>query len=231
MTHDQIQELLGAFALDAVDDTERRSIEAHLAGCDVCRAEVAAHRETVSLLVADDEAGPGKVWERIREQVQAEPAPPVALRPRRETRLRRAVAALAAAAVLVVGFLGWRVYDLQGRLDGGGVAAAAREALDDPDATRLELVSAEGEVTIQAVLLPDGRGFLVEDNLDALSADQTYQLWALGAEAPVSAGLLGADPEVTAFRVGPGTDGLAVSIEAAAGAVSPTTPIASAQIS
>jgi hypothetical protein len=232
ITHDQIQELLGAFALDAVDDAERRSIEAHLAGCEECRAEVAAHRETGALLVGDDEPGPARVWERIREQVHAEPAPPVAFRPRRETRLRRAVAALAAAAVLVVGILGWRVFDLQRRLDDGGVAAAAAEALEDPDATQLELTSPDGAVTVEAVLLPDGRGYVVEDNLQVLSDDRTYQLWALGGDAPVSAGLLGADPEVTAFRVGPGTDGLAVTVEAASGAVAPTAdPIAVAQIS
>ena len=41
-THQEIEELLGAYALDAVDDDERDLVEAHLAGCPRCRAEVAA---------------------------------------------------------------------------------------------------------------------------------------------------------------------------------------------
>jgi anti-sigma factor RsiW len=49
--HDQIQELLGAYALDAVDRLERAEIEGHLEGCADCGEEVAAFREIASLLV------------------------------------------------------------------------------------------------------------------------------------------------------------------------------------
>ena len=50
MTHDPIEELLGANALNAVDDDERAAVDAHLATCPRCRAEVDAHREVASHL-------------------------------------------------------------------------------------------------------------------------------------------------------------------------------------
>ena len=43
-SHEEIQELLGAYALDAVDDRERAIIETHLETCESCRVELEDHR-------------------------------------------------------------------------------------------------------------------------------------------------------------------------------------------
>ena len=72
-THHDIQELLGAFALDAVDDDERDVIEAHLAGCPRCRAEVEGHRETAALLAHSGERAPEGVWDRIATALDESP--------------------------------------------------------------------------------------------------------------------------------------------------------------
>ena len=72
-THHEIQELLGAFALDAVDDDERDVIEAHLAGCPRCRAEVEGHRETAALLAHSGERAPEAVWDRIAGAIDEVP--------------------------------------------------------------------------------------------------------------------------------------------------------------
>ena len=74
-THNDIQELLGAFALDAVDGDERDVVEAHLAGCPRCRAEVEGHRETAALLAHGGDRAPEGVWDRITEALDE--APPV----------------------------------------------------------------------------------------------------------------------------------------------------------
>ena len=50
MTHDEIEEMLGVYALDALDADERQEIDDHLASCPRCRAELAAHREVAALL-------------------------------------------------------------------------------------------------------------------------------------------------------------------------------------
>jgi len=44
-------ELSAAYALDALDGNELRAYEAHLAGCERCRDDVATFRETASVTI------------------------------------------------------------------------------------------------------------------------------------------------------------------------------------
>ncbi|MGZ4705939.1 MAG: anti-sigma factor family protein, partial [Acidimicrobiales bacterium] len=46
----EVEELIGAFALDAVDADEREAVERHLADCPRCRNELAGHLEVAALL-------------------------------------------------------------------------------------------------------------------------------------------------------------------------------------
>lgn len=50
-----VHALVGAYAIDALDDAERVEFESHLAGCGDCRAEVASLREAASALPATTE--------------------------------------------------------------------------------------------------------------------------------------------------------------------------------
>lgn len=74
--YDEFSDLLGAYALDAVDADEREQIELHLATCPRCRAEVAEHREVASFLSHAGAPAPDGVWDRIAEEL-APPAPPM----------------------------------------------------------------------------------------------------------------------------------------------------------
>jgi anti-sigma-K factor RskA len=69
MTHDEVSELLGAFALDAVDQAEFEAIEAHLSECPRCRAEVDGHRQVAAALGNSVEALPDGLWESIVGQL------------------------------------------------------------------------------------------------------------------------------------------------------------------
>lgn len=141
--HEQLQEMLGAYAIDAVEPEERDEIERHLATCPRCRAEVAEHREVAGLLgYAGSDAPPG-LWDRIAVSLEE---PPPALRLTREVggpagsggpsgagagvvdgatvvpidRGRRSIgvrafAALAAVAALVAAVLGVEVVRLNNR--------------------------------------------------------------------------------------------------------------------
>lgn len=73
MTHEEIQELLAAYALDAVEPAEAEAIEAHLAVCPRCRAEVSEHRETASLLAFAGGPAPEGVWDRIAAELEETP--------------------------------------------------------------------------------------------------------------------------------------------------------------
>lgn len=235
LEHEEIEGLLGAYALDAVDDPDRHEIERHLESCPVCRTEVSRHREVAALVSGPEQPPPDHVWERIRARLEDSrevlASAPVVRRPRPGS--QRLAAALAAAALVAVGFLGWRVVELEGRIErGGSVLAAAEAALADPDGRRLVLRSDDAALAADVVLLPDGTGYLFQNNLEPLSADRTYQLWAMVGERPISAAVLGSDPEVTAFRVGEGTGALAITEERAGGVQAPTSdPIATASLS
>ncbi len=50
MTHDEVAQLLGAFALDAVDGDEAGAIREHLVECPRCASEVAEHWEVTGLI-------------------------------------------------------------------------------------------------------------------------------------------------------------------------------------
>lgn len=80
MNHDEIAELLGAYALDAVDGDERAAVEAHLEVCPRCRAEVEEHREVAGLLAQGGGPAPEGVWGRIADSLE-EPPPELRLAP------------------------------------------------------------------------------------------------------------------------------------------------------
>ncbi|MGC9963082.1 MAG: anti-sigma factor [Acidimicrobiales bacterium] len=69
MTHDEITELLGAYALDAVSPEETSEIDQHLAECPRCRAEVAAHREVAGVLGNLGGMVPPGLWSRIADEL------------------------------------------------------------------------------------------------------------------------------------------------------------------
>lgn len=75
VSHDDIAELLGAYALDAVDPQERRLVAEHLVGCSRCAAEVDAHRRTAALLAHQGSDAPADVWDRISAELGARPGP------------------------------------------------------------------------------------------------------------------------------------------------------------
>ena len=75
---DEFTDLLGAYALDAVDPDERQAIEDHLAACPRCRAEVAEHIEVAGFLTQFGAAAPDGVWDRIVAELSP-PAPPLRL--------------------------------------------------------------------------------------------------------------------------------------------------------
>jgi anti-sigma-K factor RskA len=60
---------LAIYALDALDPDEHAALEAHLAGCAACRAELDEHRDTLARLVVPAEEPPPSVWAGIAQQL------------------------------------------------------------------------------------------------------------------------------------------------------------------
>lgn len=239
LTHIELEELLGAYALDAVSPEEAEAVELHIRECPRCRDEVVTHREVAAFLAQVGETAPAGVWARIAGSL--EEAPPkldmgrvVALAPRaarHAARWRTAAAATAAAAVFVVGVLGVKLLDQDRRLRTLTAAVERRSleniamaALVDARARRVQLKSLDDKFAGEAVMLPDGSGYLLRPNLPALPADRTYQLWAIVGDRRISLGVLGQEPAVTAFKAATDVRALAVTNEPAGGVTSTEQP-------
>lgn len=241
LTHHELEELLGAYALDAVAPEEADAVEVHLRECPRCHAEVVAHREVAASLAQVGSVAPAGVWERIAGSL--EEAPPqldmarvVALRPSREP-VRRprqwavTAASIAAAAALVSGVLGVKLVDQDRRLrtltaavEAKSLESTALSALVDTSARRVQLKALDDKLLGEAVMLADGTGYLLNSNLPTLPADRTYQLWAVVGDARISLGILGRRPAVTAFRATADVRALAITDEVAGGVTSTEKP-------
>jgi anti-sigma-K factor RskA len=199
-TNQDLHEQVAAYALDALDDDERRAYEEHLVGCEQCRAELAGLSGTAGVLglAADAADPPEALRDRILVAARDEgPSNVVAIGSARRRRLAVAgVAAAVAAAALAVG--------LYAALSGGGPTKELAVATDGGVARAT--VSGFGAA-------PDGK---------------TYELWVIeGKGAPRPAGVFrGGDRQVvTLTRPAPGGSTVAVTLERAGGATTPTLPI------
>ena len=239
---DELHELLAAYALDAVDDVERRAIERFVAQDDDAAAELASLRATAAELGA---AGPARtdLPASLRASVLAQIAQTPQERPRtsdsslptawagtpaseRRTRvthrgLRLAVAAAALVAVALPSGIAWQQHDRAVQAEQR--VEVLNDVLADPGAQLLR-----GEVTgggEAVAVLTDERALLMVEGLPRLEAERIYQLWAMRDGVPVPAGLLGAEGgtvQALAEDYQPG-DGLAVSVEPEGGSEQPTT--------
>ncbi len=224
-----IHELTAGYALDALDPEQRSAYEAHLAGCESCRQELASFWETTEAL-AIAASGPepsSALRDRILADVRAEPPQNVVpLEPRRR-RLAPALGAVAAVAAVVALAVGLWASDLSSQLDETRAALereqAAAAILADPDARSVSLQEGEGQLVVD----PDGRAVLVVDGLDPAPAGKTYQVWIVGhGDDPVSAGLFPGRDGVEIIGVEgtvEPTQIVAVTLEDAGGVEAPTT--------
>src|SRR5439155_1039745 len=148
-------------------------IEAHLADCPRCRAEVADHREVAAFLGHTGGPAPTGVWDRITASLEEAP-PPLALAPvtpiapRRRVPWSRWAAAAASVAAVVAVVIGVTVAVDNRTSTRDTLAQQADEAASRPGARVAQLRSANGRETADVVLLPDGRGYLLRTKLPAL---------------------------------------------------------------
>jgi len=69
LTHAEIEELLGVYALDALEPDTAAEVEAHLEDCVRCAVEVGQHHEVAGLLANSGGAAPAGLWDGIAGQL------------------------------------------------------------------------------------------------------------------------------------------------------------------
>jgi hypothetical protein len=142
-----------------------------------------------------------------------------------------ALVAAASVAAAVIGVLGAQVVQDGRVIDDIAIGAHGDElrrtidaAMADPQVVKVELRSDDGALLADAWMLPDGRGYLAQDNLPILGPDRNYQLWAIVDGEAISVGLLGSDPHQSAFVAHGPVAALAITDEDAGGVVTSTQP-------
>ncbi|PPL14197.1 anti-sigma factor [Microterricola pindariensis] len=148
---------------------------------------------------------------------------------RAAARWRRPVGVLVAVAAAAAFFFGGlAIGQLQDSTPSTGQTQA--EQLADiaaaPDAQRAAAEVAGGGTATLVWSGELGRSALLADGLAPLPQDQTYQLWYIGAEGPVSAGTFEASSSGTTWHVLEGQmsagDVVGVTVEPAGGSTEPT---------
>ena len=244
MDCNEVEELLGAYALNALTDAEMSGVRAHLQTCEEHRTRA---EELVAVAVrlaalADPRDAPRGLRSRVLGAIAAEGATSdrqQAVRPLASTPSggdsRAPVpwgaapgrvltfpvyrfAALAAAVLIVIG--GLLVWNLT--LLGGNGDVASRTTAIAP------LSSTTGDATGSVVYFDaEKQAVVFAEHLAQIGPSKTYQLWAIAGGKPESIGLMRPDSSGNGKMVVPfdasRTGRLAVTVEPAGGSPQPTT--------
>jgi len=229
----ELDELLGAFALDAVDLDKRRRVDDYLEVNPRAAAEVQAHREVATMLAFTGMDAPDDLWGRISDEIgeQAPPPGPELAKvmsfddhAKRRSISRIAPWVVSAAAAAVVAFVAVGLAD---RADAPNepLASAVEVARGDRDSVTTTLVADGSEASAEAIIDQDGHGFVLARDLPTLPTGQTYQLWGVVESGDViSLGIFGPNPEIETFTVEGTVSALAITIEQYPGVISDGNP-------
>jgi anti-sigma-K factor RskA len=185
-----VHELTAAYALDALDDADRRVYEEHLAGCARCREELAGLSQTAALLAhgAPPATPPPALRERILAEARRSNGATVIPFPRRSRIALGAAAAVAAAAAAIAIVFGVQWAAVSSDLD---EARSAVDVLGDPAARSVPLEGASGRVVINS----KREAALVVQGVQRAPKGKTYELWVIRDGTPRRAGLFEGDDD------------------------------------
>ena len=206
--HAATRDLLGAFALGAVDAEEAAMVRAHLATCAECQAEMAelwlavdslpgtiepmepppVLRDRIAAAIAAEAASPAPPPSAPSAAPAPEPVPSIVPAPavpepihRPASFWSRATPWAAAAVILLLLSAGLLVWNLRLREQIATAPVTETIALAPTDAAP----GARGEVTY----LPQDNVLVLDvRDLPPLQPDQVYEVWLIGANGPKPAG-------------------------------------------
>jgi anti-sigma-K factor RskA len=232
----ELHSLTGAYAVDAMTETERQDFESHLPACWMCTVEVREFQATAAWLAeAVSQPPPEELKLRVLasiDQVRQVPplTPPESARPQRWGWARPVLAV--AAAVLLVATAGLGVFTarLQDRVEEmQAMRDQVASVLAAPDVLTVnERLPSGGSATVVASA-DRGEALFVVSGLPPAPDGRTYQLWLIGPDGPRSSGLfdVGADGDVVRALSGDvrGSKALGLTVEPAGGSPRPTTEL------
>ena len=252
MDCDQVAEVLDAYALGALEKSEARGVELHVADCVRCWEDLSKAQRTAALLALSGPIAqaPERLEERIiqaaaRERSRERPAARTGGGILSGLRVgwQAAAGGLAVLGIVSLGFAGFlqvQMNDLRNEKSDleDQVQSAGAELEQQKQVTAVLSAADSQRVAMEAVSASDAtvsynwsrsatRGFLMCDGLPPLSEDEVFQVWFVVEDAPQS---------VATFESGDGTclvamdlsvlsrrpSGIGISKEKAPGAGQPT---------
>lgn len=233
---DDLENLSGAFALDAVDAEERAAVERALAGSESLRAEAGELADTAAALA--DAVQPVQPSAGLKDAIfaqldatpqlprEAEVAPTGPAEERARARWFRrpavVITGVAAAAALIVG--GFTVPALLTGTTQQQDEFAAIAAASDAQSATMPMDGGTATVVWSGEL---GRAAIDLDEVPVPDAQSDYELWFIGADGPRSAGVVTVDESGNARQELDGQmaagDSIGLTVEPAGGSEQPTT--------
>jgi len=197
MTAHDTHGLLAPYALDALDDLERRRFEHHLAECAGCAEELRGLRETTATLgLAASRRPPAALRERVMDEItRTRQLPPRTQGRRRWTLPRLPLLLTAAAMIAVIVFAGYAA--LQGPAPGPTppVNQQASAVLSATDARSVDVEAAGGTGTL-VFSRSLNKAVITMSGLPEAPAGRDYELWLIGPREPRSAGVMREETQV-----------------------------------
>ena len=225
------EELKDAYVLGALPEDERALFEEYLAAHPERQAEIDDLGGVAGLLAlapAEHEPPPD-----LRRKVMDVVVSEATVVPHQRTSSRFGGnslrnAALAAAAVLLVGLVSWNVLLQQDVRDLRGQVEEARASTETQQTQQIELGGAWAEQGARAEVaaLEGDRAILIVENMPSMPEDRTLQVWVIEGEKPEPSGLLEPAGHMAATPITnplEGADAIAVTVEPAGGSEEPTT--------
>ncbi len=232
MTHEELRELTGGYALGILSEPERKEFEAHVSTCPTCADEVRGliHVTNGLAYAVPQLDPPAALRARVLKAVeQSEPLRAIAVKPKPVgTALPVWLAVAASLAAVALGLytltLRERIAGLEARLrdanarvaDASQQIAVFRTRIDESeqmaaimaaeDVRRIDLAGqAPARGAAGRAYWSPSRGLVfTASNLPPPGAGRQYQLWVIppGKKDPVSAGLLDLDPNGRVMTIG-----------------------------
>lgn len=225
LSHGDIQELLGAYALGAVDERERTIIEAHLETCESCRVELddhsrlaealRRHASRVSPLASTESNGSHKTSEDVARS---------GLVRRWEVRVAMAILVVVMGAVLAQMHLSSdHLAATTGRIE---LLQRAQLATADPEAVVTTLRTPRKEPVLTVVSrAAGGNSYAMYGALPLLADGRAYQLWRVDNGEATATVALGRRPDtVVEFLLPTGVTGFLLTVEKGPAPSRPTLP-------
>lgn len=212
--HDQVRELLGAYALGAVNAHEQAIIEDHLETCGPCLAELDDYRQLAEALRVHAARVSPLASAAPNGQATATGEPHSGARLARRWRLP---VAMVIVAVLLGGLLAdarLRSDALEARIDLIELLARAQLATADPAALLTTLRTPSNDDVLTVVSRAGGGAtYAMNGPLPRLRKDRTYQLWRVDEKGETAAVTIGSRLDAVGFSMPPGVTEFLLTIE------------------